>query len=174
MDAAALKGDPGLARDWPAFWEDLEADGEIVMGMLGLAKHQAALEAMKALKGPEHATYPLLRARLSSPPERLMTPISDMRTSLYGQTVSVRVHSIDEGKEQLYFTNQDVYNLPLTQLGDVPAAVGLLLYSAFHLLVVDVAFVLFWTQSACIVPKQNTRNIYHNQMNNRVFVLVTM
>ena len=89
MDAAALRGDPRLARDWPVFWEDLEADGEIVMGMLGLAKHQAALETMKALKGPEHATYPLLRARLSSPPERLMTPISDMRTSLYGQTVSV-------------------------------------------------------------------------------------
>ena len=128
MDAAALKGDPGLARDWPAFWEDLEADGEIVMGMLGLAKHQAALEAMKALKGPEHATYPLLRARLSSPPERLMTPISDMRTSLYGQTVSVRVDSIDEGKEQLYrVTHQDVSDLPLTQLWDVPAARGPLL-----------------------------------------------
>ena len=112
VDAAALRDDPGLMRDWTTFWDDLEAEGEVVMGILGLAKHQvvqiliggfsyrntvnqthlsqAALEAMKALKGPDHATYPLIRARLSSPPERLMTPISDMRTSLYGRTVSVR------------------------------------------------------------------------------------
>ena len=41
-------------------------------------------------------------------------------------------------------------------------------YSVIHLLVVDVSCVLFLTQSACMVPKQNTRNIYHKQMNNRV------
>ena len=42
------------------------------------------------------------------------------------------------------------------------------MYSVIHLLVVDVSFVLFGTQSACMVPKQNTRNIYHKQMNNGV------
>ena len=41
-------------------------------------------------------------------------------------------------------------------------------YTVIHLLVVDVACVLFWTQSVCMVPKQNTRNIYHKQMNNGV------
>lgn len=40
VDAAALKDDPGIARDWATFWEDLEADGEVVFGILGLAKHQ--------------------------------------------------------------------------------------------------------------------------------------
>ena len=40
VDAAALGDDPGLARNWTTFWEDLEADGEVVMGVLGLAKHQ--------------------------------------------------------------------------------------------------------------------------------------
>ena len=39
-------------------------------------------------------------------------------------------------------------------------------YSVIHLLVVDVLCVLFWTQSACVATKQNTRNIYHKQMNN--------
>ena len=42
------------------------------------------------------------------------------------------------------------------------------LYTVIHLLVVDVACVLFWTQSVCMVPHQNTRNIYHKQMNNGV------
>ena len=42
-------------------------------------------------------------------------------------------------------------------------------YTVIHLLVVDVACVLFWTQSVCMVPNQNTRNIYHKQMNNGVF-----
>ena len=42
------------------------------------------------------------------------------------------------------------------------------LYTVIHLLVVDVACVLFWTQSVCMVPNQNTRNIYHKQMNNGV------
>ena len=41
-------------------------------------------------------------------------------------------------------------------------------YTVIHLLVVDVACVLFWTQSVCMVPNQNTRNIYHKQMNNGV------
>ena len=41
-------------------------------------------------------------------------------------------------------------------------------YTVIHLLVVDGACVLFWTQSACMVPNQNTRNIYHKQMNNGV------
>jgi len=41
-------------------------------------------------------------------------------------------------------------------------------YTVIHLLVVDVACVLFWTQSVCMVPHQNTRNIYHKQMNNGV------
>ena len=61
---------------------------------------------MKALKGSEHATYPLLRARLSTPPERLMTPISDMRTGLYGRTVSVTIYLIDD------MNNFEVENLP--------------------------------------------------------------
>ena len=30
---------------------------------------------------------------------------------------------------------------------------------------------MFWTQSVCIVPHQNTRNIYHKQMNNGVVQL---
>ena len=42
------------------------------------------------------------------------------------------------------------------------------MYTVIHLLVVDVACVLFWTQSVCMVPNQNTRNIYHKQMNNGV------
>ena len=43
------------------------------------------------------------------------------------------------------------------------------LYTVIHLLVVDVACVLFWTQSVqCMVPHQNTRKIYHKQMNNGV------
>ena len=42
------------------------------------------------------------------------------------------------------------------------------LYTVIHLLVVDVACVLFLTQSACMVPNQNTQNIYHKQMNNGV------
>ena len=41
-------------------------------------------------------------------------------------------------------------------------------YTVIHLLVVDVVCVLFWTQSACMVLNQNTRNIYHKQMNNGV------
>ena len=41
-------------------------------------------------------------------------------------------------------------------------------YTVIHLLVVDVACVLFWTQSVCMVPNQNTQNIYHKQMNNGV------
>ena len=40
-------------------------------------------------------------------------------------------------------------------------------YSITHLLVVDDSCVMLWTQSAFMVPKQNTRNIYHKQMNNR-------
>ena len=42
-------------------------------------------------------------------------------------------------------------------------------YTVIHLLVVDVACVLFWAQSVCMVPNQNTRNIYHKQMNNGVY-----
>ena len=42
------------------------------------------------------------------------------------------------------------------------------LYTVIHLLVVDVWCVLFWTQSACMAPQQNTRNLYHKQMNNGV------
>ena len=41
-------------------------------------------------------------------------------------------------------------------------------YTVIHLLVVDVAFVLFCIQSACMVPNQDTPNIYHKQMNNGV------
>ena len=40
-------------------------------------------------------------------------------------------------------------------------------YTLRYLLVVDVSCVLF-CQSACIVPKKNTPNIYHRQMNNGV------
>ena len=46
-------------------------------------------------------------------------------------------------------------------------------YPVIHLLVVDVLCLWFWTQSACIVPKQNTRNIYHKQMNNSVDSMMT-
>ena len=42
------------------------------------------------------------------------------------------------------------------------------MYTVIHQLVVDVPCVLFWTQSVCIAPKQNTQNLYHKQMNNRV------
>ena len=42
------------------------------------------------------------------------------------------------------------------------------IYSVIHLPVVDVMCVLFWTQSVCMVPKQNTHNIYHKQMNTGV------
>ena len=44
------------------------------------------------------------------------------------------------------------------------------MYTVIHVLVVDVACVLFWTQSVCMcmVLHQNTRNIYHKQMNNGV------
>ena len=42
------------------------------------------------------------------------------------------------------------------------------LYTVIHLLVVDVACVLFWAQSVCMAPNQNTQNIYHKQMNNGV------
>ena len=45
---------------------------------------------------------------------------------------------------------------------------GCPLYSVIHPLVVDVSYVLF--QSACMIPKQNTRNIYHKQMNNGVHI----
>ena len=41
-------------------------------------------------------------------------------------------------------------------------------YTVIHLLEVDVACVLFFTQSVCMVPNQITRNIYHKQMNNGV------
>ena len=41
-------------------------------------------------------------------------------------------------------------------------------YTVFHLLVVDVACVLFWTQSVAMVQKQNTRNIYHKRMKDSV------
>ena len=43
VDAVALRDDARLSRDWPTFWEDLETEGEVVMGMLGLAKHQVRL-----------------------------------------------------------------------------------------------------------------------------------
>ena len=33
------------------------------------------------------------------------------------------------------------------------------IYSVIHLPVVDVMCVLFWTQSVCMVPNQNTQNI---------------
>ena len=46
------------------------------------------------------------------------------------------------------------------------------IYSVIHLPVVDVMCVLFWTQSVCMVPKQNTRNIYHKQMNNGVYAFL--
>ena len=36
-------------------------------------------------------------------------------------------------------------------------------YTVIHLFVVDVACVLFGAQSVCMVPNQNTRNIYHKQ-----------
>ena len=42
------------------------------------------------------------------------------------------------------------------------------IYSVIHLLVVDVLCVLFWTQSVCMVPNQNTQNIYHERMKNGV------
>ena len=46
VDAAALRDDPELARNWTTFWEDLEADGEVVLGILGLAKHQVVLKLL--------------------------------------------------------------------------------------------------------------------------------
>ena len=33
------------------------------------------------------------------------------------------------------------------------------IYSVIHLPVVDVMCVLFWTQSVCMVPNENTQNI---------------
>ena len=44
-------------------------------------------------------------------------------------------------------------------------------YTVFHPLVVDVVCVLFWTQSVCMVPNQNTRKIYRKQVNNGVELL---
>ena len=61
----------------------------------------------------------------------------------------------------------------VTLLIGVGAPKGDLHYTVIHLLVVDVGCVLFWTQSVCIVPHQNTRNIYHKQMNNGVIDLVS-
>ena len=42
------------------------------------------------------------------------------------------------------------------------------MYTVIHLLVVDVSCVLVWDQARWLGPKQNTRNIYHKQMNNGV------
>ena len=41
-------------------------------------------------------------------------------------------------------------------------------YTVIHLLVVDVRCVLFLDHAHWLGPKQNTRNIYHKQMNNGV------
>ena len=42
-------------------------------------------------------------------------------------------------------------------------------YFVIHLFVVVDLCVLFWIQSASMVPKQNTQNIHHRQMNNGAF-----
>ena len=41
-------------------------------------------------------------------------------------------------------------------------------YTVYHPLVVDVSCVLFRTQSAGMVPKQNTPDLYHKPMINGV------
>ena len=44
------------------------------------------------------------------------------------------------------------------------------IYTVIHLLVVDVSCVLVWDYAHSLGPKQNTRNIYHKQMNNGVML----
>ena len=41
-------------------------------------------------------------------------------------------------------------------------------YTVIHLLVVDDSCVLVWDHAHWLGAKQNTRNIYHKQMNNSV------
>ena len=41
-------------------------------------------------------------------------------------------------------------------------------YSVIHVFVVDVSCGFLWDYACWLGPKQNTRNIYHKQMNNRV------
>jgi hypothetical protein len=40
MDPRKMRDDAGLAKVWPTMWDDFEADGETVLGVFGLAKHQ--------------------------------------------------------------------------------------------------------------------------------------
>merc|ERR1712117_194721 len=65
--------------------------------------------------------------------------------------------------------------IPLMLLSEHAARNSILtphqVYTVFHLLVVEVLCVLFWTQPVCMVQKQNTWNFYHRQMKDGVNVL---
>ena len=50
----------------------------------------------------------------------------------------------------------------------LPVLLAAVQYTVFHSLVVEVSCVLFLTQPACIVQKQNTRNLYHKPMRDGV------
>ena len=62
-----------------------------------------------------------------------------------------------------------VVSYSLDELASVEQSITFM-YIVYHPLVVDVSCVKFLTQSVCMIPKQNTQNIYHKQMNNGVLL----
>ena len=86
---------------WPDLHSDLLADAELVFGIFGLAKHQLTLDEIKAEtqrdatpnvtsfeQTQDSITFPIVRARITN--HEPMTPIKDLKTSLYGKLVTLR------------------------------------------------------------------------------------
>ena len=74
-----------------------------------------------------------------------------------------------ETKEEKKSGESGVVSYSLDELASVEQSITFM-YIVYHLLVVDVLCVKFLTQSVCMIPKQNTRNIHHKRMINDVLL----
>eukprot|EP00095_Tigriopus_kingsejongensis_P008799 maker-scaffold1329_size47409-snap-gene-0.11 protein:Tk08799 transcript:maker-scaffold1329_size47409-snap-gene-0.11-mRNA-1 annotation:"dna replication licensing factor mcm8" len=86
-----LLASPVLSQQWPHFSADWHERGEITLGVLGLARHQMLLEELQGDPAQDLAgvaPVPVIRARLTR--VEPITPIKDLKTSLFNRTITVR------------------------------------------------------------------------------------
>ncbi|TRY63121.1 hypothetical protein TCAL_03630 [Tigriopus californicus] len=93
------QSDPAVLRDWPEFERDWLEHGEIVVGILSLARHQMILAELKAEMEVNAQTtgypiaalpvnFPIIRARFTNVGS--LMPLKDLKTSAFNQTVSIQ------------------------------------------------------------------------------------
>jgi len=77
-----------VLKVWPKIKLELEERGELVSGVLGLAKHHIILQELKEEKGEEHSNFPTIRARILF--TQTITPLRVLKSSFYNKLVTIK------------------------------------------------------------------------------------